>query len=137
MAAVIVVPTSCAHCGSKSIILRRQIKADGSCHFGWRCLDCNRWAENPPRWIGHRELEKRLARQGAQLDDIPVVDDYRDRQPCCICGAPGQYHHWSPQALRGQFGNDWYKWPGAYLCPAHHLLWHRVVTPALVGGGVF
>lgn len=127
----------CAHCSGTRVLLRRRINADGSAHIAWRCLDCNRWAENPPKWMGHKEIVAKLARWKATLEDVPIIEDYRDRQPCCICGEPGQYHHWSPQALHGQFGDDWYKWPGAYLCPFHHRLWHRVVTPTLVGGGVF
>lgn len=133
MGKVITRLTTCAHCGKHNVLLRRQIKADGTAHFAWRCLDCDRWAEIPPKWLPHRELEARLSKQGGRLEDIPIVEDHSDQQPCCVCGEPGQYHHWAPQAMSEQFGEDWYKWPGKYLCPRHHTQWHRIVTPDLIG----
>jgi hypothetical protein len=132
MAAMITIPTNCAHCGGHDVRLRRLRNGNASEHIAFYCLDCERWAEYPIRWLKRSELEERLAKQGTRIDQIPLLDDYSDRQPCIICGAPGEWHHWAPQSMSENFAPDWFKWPGAYLCREHHMLWHHVVTPELV-----
>ena len=129
-AQLIAIPT-CGHCGGDNVKMRRQIIANGGSQFAWRCLDCDRWAEKPPKWIKHEEVEVLLKRYHKTLDDILTVEDYSNLQPCVVCGEPGEVHHWAPQALESEFGADWYKWPTAPLCLRHHLLWHKVITPTL------
>jgi hypothetical protein len=131
--AAIVAPT-CEHCGKDGTKLRRIITGSGVSMVAWRCMICDRWAKKPVQWLKHDELCQWLqSRWRAGLDDIPIVNDYSDQTPCAICGAPGQWHHWAPQAWAEQFGEEWTKWPCTYLCERHHQLWHRIVTPALVG----
>lgn len=126
-------PPECRHCGSKNVKLRTNVTTSGVRQFAWRCLDCDRWAEKPIRWLGHEYLSAQLKRlYGATLDQIPAVEDYSGEHPCVICGAPGEVHHWAPRAYKDEFGDDWWDWPTAPLCRKHHRLWHRVVTPELV-----
>ena len=116
-----------------TVRLRRQIKADGDYQLAWWCEDCAAWAEVPTHWLPHAPIKAKLATQGATFEDIPVVRDYSDSQPCALCGAPGQWHHWAPQAYAGAFGKLYPRWSvfGTALCPAHHREWHEIVTPEL------
>lgn len=125
---------TCAHCGSTNIKLRRQIIANGTSQVAWRCLECNRWAESPARWLKHVEVEALLDPYNVTLGELAIVADYRDAQACVVCGEPGELHHWAPQAYADQFGDEWYLYPMAPLCPRHHRLWHEIVTPDLVHG---
>jgi len=69
------------------------------------------------------------------IDDIPIAVDYSQDTACIICGKPGaEIHHWAPQALKDQFGDEWTSWPTTTLCREHHQQWHRIVTPYLNGG---
>jgi hypothetical protein len=67
------------------------------------------------------------------MGDIPLVADYSAENTCVICGQPGETHHWAPQAMSEQFGDDWFHWPVCPLCQGHHRLWHQIVTPELTG----
>lgn len=75
------------------------------------------------RWLGHAALG------GRHIEDLPIVNDYSNASPCIICGEPGEWMHWAPQALAARFGPDWTKWPQDPLCVKHHTLWHRIVWP--------
>ena len=122
----------CTHCGGCKVKLRRQVASSGVSQVAWRCLECDRWAENPPIWLSHAVLNSALARWQAKVTDLEIIADYSADHPCIICGRPGEDHHWAPQALAKNFGDDWPLWPMAYLCKEHHDLWHRTVTPYLV-----
>ncbi len=122
---------ACVHCGHNNTKLRRQIIANGANQIAWWCINCQRWAVTPVRWISYYEAERLLKPYGANIGQIPVVEDYSNRLPCIICGAPGELHHWAPQSLKSCFGEEWSKWPLAPLCVKHHLLWHQLVTPTL------
>lgn len=122
----------CVHCGSSSIVLRGHRTASGVRQYSWYCLDCKRWAESPPKWLGHQLLRAKLKQQNATLAQVPLLEDDADVQRCVICGAPAETHHWAPEAYRDEFGDDWWKWPTAPLCHKHHRLWHKIVTPELV-----
>ena len=126
---------ACAHCGGKNVKLRAQKVANGTLQFAWRCLDCNRWAEKPARWLPHTIIREELKRWDVKAVDI-LVKDYSARQTCEIenCNNPGEVHHWAPRAYRNEFGDEWPLWPTIILCKQHHDLWHRVVTPQLVYG---
>lgn len=123
---------ACQRCRGSNVKLRRQIIVNGTSQLGWWCLNCERWAERPIRWLSHEQLTVELGRYRATIEDVPIIKDESEERPCIICGAPGEYHHWAPQALSGAFGHEWVRWPGAWLCMYHHRLWHRVVTPMLV-----
>lgn len=124
-------PNQCDHCNGKELKLRRQVTGSGVAQVAWRCIECDRWAQKPPVWIGHLSLSDYLKQFGSVIDDIPLVADYSDQQACIICGEPGEWHHFAPQALSLAFGDDWLKWPCAPLCVRHHRLWHDTVTPNL------
>lgn len=121
----------CIHCDSPNTKLRRQIIVDGTSQVAWRCVKCDRWAENPPKWIRHEDANKLLRQWCAEIDDLPIVEDHSDRQLCIICGEPGQNHHFAPKVLAEAFGGDWGKWPEVNLCLKHHRLWHDTVTSGL------
>jgi hypothetical protein len=71
---------------------------------------------------------------GIKLTAIPdwqarnVWRDYRNQaEPCQRCGAPvSEYHHWAPRSLF----DDYEKWPGDWLCPECHTLWHHTTGVA-------
>lgn len=67
---------------------------------------------------------------GFEESDLMVVFDGRDSsRQCAYIGCNEiavEYNHWGPRYL---FPDDYENWPGDYLCPEHHLLWHRIVTP--------
>jgi hypothetical protein len=120
----------CVRCGGReSVKMQRQKTASGVSQVAWYCERCRRWAETPVHWQSHAELTQTLARQGATIDDIPIVNDYTRAAPCIICGEPGEWMHWAPQALADRFGADWSKWPQDPLCVKHHRLWHDTVWP--------
>lgn len=127
-------PAPCRRCGS-AVVLRRQVIANGTSQFAWYCLACQRWNNAAPGaspvWLAHDWLRQTLAKQNARLEDVPIVADYSAAAACVICGAPGELQHFAPQCLAEVFGGDWNTWPTANLCPLHHGLWHRVVTPHL------
>jgi len=122
----------CSHCGAEDVRMRKQITSSGSIQYAWRCAACNRWAENPMKWIPHDLLKKALERQGKKIEDVPVIEDYSTLTPCVICSNPGEFHHWAPQAYESDFGVEWTAWPTAALCLEHHRQWHSIVTPTLV-----
>jgi hypothetical protein len=126
-------PFCCARRGNEFIVLRRFVIANGDVQIRWFCTECQRDAEIPTRHLKHMDVAQYLKRWNKTLADIPVVADYSNRQPCIICGGPGEYHHWAPQALAAEFGDDWTKWPIAPLCRNHHMLWHHILTPYLNG----
>lgn len=130
MGAILKAPP-CQHCHSGQVKLRRLVASDGTSRISWWCLTCERWAQNPVTWIAHSLVKAELSRWKASIEDIQVVGDYSEQTPCVICGKPGQWHHWAPQAMSERFGEDWFKWPCAYLCEYHHQLWHCIVTPSL------
>jgi hypothetical protein len=115
----------CGHCGGWNVELRRQITSSGINQVAWWCTECDTWSVSPPKWLPHRQL--------IRLDDIPIVHDYSGAMLCIICGKPAELHHWAPQTFAALFGDAWHKWPTAALCPEHHDLWHKIVTPILKG----
>jgi hypothetical protein len=120
----------CARCYSlEHVKMRRQITASGVSQIAWYCEKCKRWAELPVRWQPHDLLIPALAKQGATIDNLPVVNDRSHTAPCVICGEPGEWMHWAPQALAEQFGPEWGKWPQDPLCVKHHRQWHDTVWP--------
>lgn len=122
-------------CGSGKVKLRRNLMANGVSQVAWFCLECSQWAEKPAHWLKYSDVLDILKPYGANMLSIPLVADYSTNCRCIICGEPGEWHHWAPQSMELSFGADWWKWPGANLCIAHHRLWHRIVTPGLIPEG--
>ena len=117
-------------------MLRRKYASNGSERFFWYCPNCNRHANQRHYWISHKTI-KRWQGEGRlpdNLEQIPVIADYRENVSCVVCGRPGaEYHHFAPQSLADFFGDDWHLWPTAYLCRKHHDQWHDIVTFYLPG----
>ena len=121
----------CSRCNGDRVLLRRQIAGNGVNQFGWWCEKCERWAVKGKAFLPHDLVMGWLRKHNIEPDQIPIIADYSHETPCVICGDPGEWHHWAPQALANQGGEDWHKYPGAYLCRHHHRLWHMIVTPEL------
>jgi hypothetical protein len=119
----------CSRCNGDGVLLRRQIAANGVNQFGWWCEKCERWAVKGKPFLSHGWLQAR----NIQPNEIPIIADYSHETPCVICGEPGELHHWAPQALNNQGGEEWHRYPTEYLCRYHHRLWHMIVTPELAG----
>ena len=123
----------CSHCGSsKEVRLRTNISSNGVYSIGWYCLSCQRWAENPMKWLKYPVVRKYLDFFGKSIVDIPILENRSDTNPCVICGEPGECHHLAPQAYKKEFGEEWETWPIFNLCRYHHSKWHRIITPELV-----
>lgn len=121
----------CERCGDiDSLEIRRNIISSGVSQYFWYCTYCNDRAAKGGRNIPH-DIVRLWYSKGkitTDLDEVPVLNDYRG-DTCIICGKTGvQYHHFAPQAFIDLFGEDWINWPGAYLCIPHHNLWHSIVT---------
>lgn len=128
-------PRPCDYCGDDRVSLRRTIAGNGSIMYFWYCAECRWHARKTDQWVGHAVIAEMV---GVGLydspEDIPIHVDYKSEFRCEICGRHGaEYHHWAPRSMARFFGDDWVRWPGAYLCKAHHDLWHEVVTPYLHG----
>lgn len=108
----------------------RQIIANGSSQYAWRCSICDKWAQKPVIWLKHETVNEYLAQWHYSLDKIIVVADFSNDTHCVVCGRPGiEYNHWAPRAYKDRFGEDWSSYPGDYLCIYHHHLWHTIMTP--------
>jgi hypothetical protein len=129
---------TCNHCRcSKAVKLRRNITKSNHSQFYWYCTDCQRKATSMEVYFIPHEVIRYWIANGLlpDMESIPIINDYRG-EPCIICGETGvQFHHFAPQAFRELFGEEWIRWPGAYLCDEHHRQWHSVVTFYLPGPG--
>ena len=124
----------CSSCSGSNIKIRRQIAKNGSEQFGWYCLTCEWWAENPTKWLLRDKVKELAAYHKTTLGDVETIVDYSSGITCRVCGKQGaEDHHWAPKALREQFGDDWALWERIQdpLCIQHHLQWHSIVTPEL------
>ena len=116
---------TCKKCGKTGLVrLVRNITASGVSQVYWLCRFCNDNADGGGHYIPHKKLKE----YGVVIDDLKVINDYRDLEHACIvCGALGaELHHFAPRFL---FGDRADKWPTGYLCNYHHLEWHGLVTP--------
>lgn len=96
------------------------------------CSHCGR--SNPMRILSRSQLDP---------TGLPVLSDCSncDGTGCESCSYKCGYrscdsyaveiHHYMPQALARDHGIDAWEWPMGPLCPEHHRLWHRIVTPNL------
>jgi hypothetical protein len=135
---------ACSHCDKRMPVkLGRMIAAGGQKNIAWYCTSCLRWATKSSLWLPHPRVERTLQYIALRypdndypltLDEIPLINDYSHDTACFICGAPGaQYNHFLPQVYKDHPGvsGEWERWNecGAYLCQAHHDLWHNLVAP--------
>jgi Zn finger protein HypA/HybF involved in hydrogenase expression len=115
------VTTWCEHLGDTE--LRVTIASNGAVQVREHCLDCD-------RPVGPAISHKVARERGADIEALPVHVDYRKPgsrcERCRTAGMGVEYHHWAPYHL---FGAVCEEWPGAFLCPACHNEWHRIVTP--------
>lgn len=112
----------CNRTGSARLV--RKINSFGSSLVYWECTLCNENAMGSAHWLPHDPIRK----YGINIDEIPIVEDYRV-QTCSVCGTLGaQLHHWAPRYL---FGDEADKWPLTYLCVPCHIRWHNLVTPEM------
>ena len=121
----------CPACAAP-MLLRKQIASNGAVQIGWYCMTCETWGM-PGQWVPHKEIAGQLAFGGWTIENIPIVNDYRD-VPCAICGKIGtEVHHWMPQKFKDHpdVEAEWQAWQAqtAPLCKYHHDLWHDLVTP--------
>jgi hypothetical protein len=96
---------------------------------------------------GHIQLRKQCGQCGllfggpipqspyikGEMEKFPLIDNEHDL-PCQACG--GRYaalHHWLPQSIARDNGLNADAWPTGYLCRKCHALWHKLVTPGLLG----
>jgi hypothetical protein len=112
-------------------LLACTVATNGAIMVYWYCEECKAPVSIKSQYIRHELL--RQARPPIDPKELPVINEYAS-EPCIICGkVHTEYHHWAPQKLRDSFGEEWPKWPGAYLCRPHHIEWHHIVTPWLTG----
>jgi len=114
----------CHRCKEKTLVyLVRSIAANGSINIYWECQKHKGGVSKSAQFISH----KKIIDAGYDINELPVVSDYRGHEKCVVCGKPNiELHHFAPRHL---FGDDCEKWPKAYLCKECHALWHRLVTP--------
>jgi hypothetical protein len=65
----------CIHCASTTVKIRRQIISNSGVLYAWRCMECGRWAESPPRWIKHGIIAALARHWKMTPDDIPLIED--------------------------------------------------------------
>lgn len=117
--------TSHEACRHPGVHMGFVVFGDGTRHLVEWCPACE---SKRSEWLP----KKSLAELRIDPASVPVVLDYRlDANPCDVCGSTGgtQLHHWAPQSLESDFGAEYKRWPTAWLCRAHHDLWHASVTP--------
>jgi len=112
----------------RTVVLVRNITSSGTSQVFWMCETCEKRAEK--KFIKHEIIEG----SGYVIDEIRIKEDYSNQTPCIICGEPGEFHHWMPQAFIKEYSlnSKWYR-IGDFLCHHHHVdIWHDIVTPGLV-----
>lgn len=134
----------CPECGDRrDIHLSRTIQVNGNVLVFWFCHSCRiRVGSNIPHYIVEQHLRDlslskvpRARYAPKSLDELPLVIDYRDSEPCVICGYQGgtEYHHFLPKKFKTdpRVSPFWKQWDacGCRLCQEHHRLWHDLVCP--------
>jgi len=119
----------CSKCGAqgKAVISRLIDSSERSQIRAW-CLSC--FSEG-----GRNFAYDTLTKRGIIIDLIPV---YREAESnvCAVedCNRTDtQLHHWLPRHKTAEFDLP-ERFPQSYLCPEHHSLWHKLVTPEMSNG---
>lgn len=119
----------CGKCGAqgKAVLSRLIDSSERPLVRAW-CLSCfSKGARN----LSHDDLRKR----GIVIDLIPVYE----RAESNVCAVEGcsrtdtQLHHWLPRHKVSEYDLP-ERFPQSYLCPEHHSLWHKLVTPEMSNG---
>lgn len=132
----------CSNCKcAKAVKLTRQITTSGITQAFWYCYSCERFAI-AGQFASHEHCYEVFAYLAYRypnrawpksIDELPLLSDRSNVTPCVICGAPGEFNHWMPQAHRNHpdVTNDWPAWRqfGEYLCRKHHMIWHERQAP--------
>ena len=139
----------CTRCSNSDTVVIRAVKAmNGRAMLCWYCEDCQNHALKRDIWLKRfavwqtLEYWKKLGfieKLPSSVDDIPIVRDHTNFHVCYICGSPStELHHFFPQKFRDciDVGPDWGRSGGkgwgdcaVYLCPHHHMVWHKYVAP--------
>lgn len=93
------------------------------------CLTCGRRNGRGHEWVARNNLD---------IAALPIIADYREH----VCSVDGcdevgcDEHHFAVRALFTSAGHadlvD--RYPRAWLCHKHHMLWHDIITPGLLRG---
>lgn len=108
--------------------LVRNIASNGVSQVYWICMmGAHGISKRGAKFISHEKIRS----AGFDPNDLPVIENYGGYNICAVCGDPlTEYNHWAPRFI---FGADAERWPGDYLCKAHHDEWHARVTPNMTG----
>lgn len=122
----------CHKCGHKqNVKLRYQITVNDQCQFFWYCTSCK--CRTPDGAFLPKGLINKF-KMPEKFWTVGLLKDNRHDVACVVCGKKGaELHHFAPQSLKEYFGENWCKWPTAYLCVMCHRLWHSAVTPHMPG----
>jgi hypothetical protein len=97
----------------------RNITCSGASQVFMRCVNCGANIHDAGKWLPHDRIY-------GKVDDLLVVNDYREHvPPCQKCGAFGaELHHWAPR----EHFDDADDWPTGWLCVRCHNLWHLTMV---------
>lgn len=134
---------ACPVCGqTDNVYLMRTIQINGKSLVYWHCEACDRFASHPlPYLMVKTHLEclrykyPEIAGIPSDIEQIRTKYDYRDGEPCFICGSHEgtEYHHFMPQKFRDNpiIAPHWTQWEccGVRLCRSCHEVWHDILAP--------
>lgn len=141
---------ACSKCEQTgSVHLMRTVQINGNSLVYWHCKDCDKFVTQAlPHKAVLDYLEYLRVRMPHRTDIPSTIDgirtkyDYRDGEPCYICGRTDgtEYHHFMPSVFRHdpRVAPHWNQWNecGVRLCREHHELWHNLVAPMAMLAGV-
>lgn len=118
-------------CANRVLSYGRMLRSDGSRAVIRYCASCG------GRVSAQAVAEWRVEEEGHEIDELPLLVDYRDEGPECeVDGCTStntQLHHWAPRHI---FGDDAWLWPTSHLCrEKHHPEWHIMMTPEMSENG--
>lgn len=133
---------ACRHCEQTgSVHLMRTVQVNGNSLVYWHCESCDKFASQPlPHasvlhlldYLHYRWPDRVIP---ATIDEIRTRHDYRQSEPCFVCGSTGgtEFHHFLPRTFRSdsRVSPNWERWNrcGVNLCRSCHELWHELVAP--------
>lgn len=140
---------ACPDCGQTgNVHLLRTVQINGNSLVKWHCETCEKFASQalPHARVLHyfSYLRQRYPERNipTSIDDIQTAIDFREGEPCYICGAVRgtEFHHFLPQTFRHnpRVAPNWETWQtcGVRLCRPCHELWHELVAPMALLAGV-
>lgn len=146
--ATLLIRPACPACGQTgSVHLMRTIQVNGKSLVYWHCEGCDKFASQPLphasvlrllEYLHYRWPERNIP---TAIDEIRTRHDYRDGEPCFICGTTQgtEFNHFLPQTFRHdpRVAPNWERWNrcGVNLCRDCHELWHELVAPMAMLAG--